>query len=334
MNIEKNYIYVLYDPREPDNYRYCGFTNNIKRRFKAHLYDVKYYNNHKELKKFYKIKWLELLSKENIKPEIKIICEFFCDKEFIKLKELYYCNKFLNDGHKLTNSAPPGFGGSPGHKIPKKLLDKLIDINSKIVYQYGIVDNKYVKYIKNFKSLTDASNKTTVKISCISKSCKYHNTAKGYIFSFEKMTENEITEILYKINNPNKSRYKNVYKYDLLNYTCIDEYKSVIDAANINNLNKSAIANCCRGISSIAGNFFWSYNKLSKDEIKELNYKNKKIVNYNKKIVQKDLQGKIIDIFDKIIDASNKTGIKQQHISACCSNKIKKTHNYIFEYKD
>ena len=52
----------------------------------------------------------------------------------------------------------------------------------------------------------------------------------------------------------------------------------------------------------------------------------------SKKVVQKNINGKIIKIWDYMHDIERETGIKHQSVSACCKGIQKHTHNYKFEY--
>lgn len=46
----------------------------------------------------------------------------------------------------------------------------------------------------------------------------------------------------------------------------IAEYCSATEAAQVNNMNPSAICNCCRGISKSAGGYQWAYKKITTKE--------------------------------------------------------------------
>ena len=63
-----------------------------------------------------------------------------------------------------------------------------------------------------------------------------------------------------------------------------------------------------------------------KNQIKQLGLKS------GKKVVQKDMLGNIINIFDSGRQASLKLGISQGNISMCCNGIRKSTGNYLFEY--
>jgi hypothetical protein len=52
----------------------------------------------------------------------------------------------------------------------------------------------------------------------------------------------------------------------------------------------------------------------------------------NKSVLQIQLDGKIINVFNSVSQASKKLNIKRDLILRCCNGKQKMTRNYIFEY--
>ncbi len=69
--------------------------------------------------------------------------------------------------------------------------------------------------------------------------------------------------------------------------------------------------------------------KISKQKIERMRILG---LNSGKKVIQKDFDNNIINIFNSTCEASRKTGICQTSISAYCRGKIKKTGKYIWEY--
>lgn len=54
----------------------------------------------------------------------------------------------------------------------------------------------------------------------------------------------------------------------------------------------------------------------------------------SKKVNQYDLEGNLIKAWDCVSEIATKLKIKKQYISACCLNKINKTHGFIFKYEE
>lgn len=314
MKIEKNYIYVLYDPREPDNYRYVGFTNNIQKRLKHHLSEVNRYNKNKELKPYYKINWINSLLNIGLKPEIKIIEEFECNKKTIGEKEIYYYNIFLNEGHKLTNSADPGYGG-PTH--------------FKIVYQNSL-DGKIIN--KKYDSIINASVNNNINSSDIRACCNgFYKQSKGFIWSYIPLTNEQLNKRLEDVHNKYHMTSTVVYQNSLDGKIFNRKYKSITDAAKNNNINRKCIKMCIIGKLKTTGNYIWSYLPLTnKDVTKYL--ENIKYNKHCKKILQYDKNNIFIKEYKSITDAYNETGIN--HINLCCREKTKTAGGFIWKYKE
>ena len=98
------YIYGLVDPRN-DEVFYVGYTNNIKRRFRAHI-NVDGYRRKENL---YKDNLIRKILECGLKPEISVLET--CDKRFDSESNMYeherieieYIKKYRESGVKLTN---------------------------------------------------------------------------------------------------------------------------------------------------------------------------------------------------------------------------------------
>ena len=66
--------------------------------------------------------------------------------------------------------------------------------------------------------------------------------------------------------------------------------------------------------------------KMSKSQMGKLNWR-------SKTVIQKDLYGNIISIFESTGIAGKATGVNQPHISECCQGKRKTAGGFIWEYK-
>ena len=94
------YIYSLSDPNTKE-IRYIGQTNNINKRLRGHINSSvniknKQYNTHK-------CSWIRKLLQNGYNPIISII-ETVNTLEESNIREIYYIDKFTNEGVKLTNS--------------------------------------------------------------------------------------------------------------------------------------------------------------------------------------------------------------------------------------
>ena len=74
------------------------------------------------------------------------------------------------------------------------------------------------------------------------------------------------------------------------------------------------------------------HTEESKKKVSENNYHRNKPAQNRKKVIQKDLNGITIKIWDCIFDAENATNSRSSKIVACCKGK-RKTHNkFMWEY--
>lgn len=122
---------------------------------------------------------------------------------------------------------------------------------------------------------------------------------------------------------------KPVVQYDVSgNY--VNEYLSCAHASIETGIGRHNIGDCANGITKQSGGFQWRY----KDECKNL-----KITPYKrapshrrKKIVQLDLDGNLIRVFDSVIEASKETGTVRTGISSCLTGKNSKSGGYQWIY--
>lgn len=126
---------------------------------------------------------------------------------------------------------------------------------------------------------------------------------------------------------PNTFDTCKVYKFDL-DGNLLQEYQSMADAAENNNLSQADISNCCNNkrVSTVGG-FYWSKNKI---------FKKPKIATHKKRIIMMDLNGSILREFDSITDAAIILfGNKKKHsaISKCLTGKTKTALGYVWRYK-
>lgn len=94
-----NFIYALYDPRKPEEYRYIGKSNTPNKRM--------YHHNGKYLKTTYKANWIKSLEKEGIVPTMKILLKVGEDWGFWEARLIKF---YREKGHRLTNHAQGGPG--------------------------------------------------------------------------------------------------------------------------------------------------------------------------------------------------------------------------------
>lgn len=114
-----------------------------------------------------------------------------------------------------------------------------------------------------------------------------------------------------------------VKQYDLEG-NFIKEYVSSKEAGDAMNVMPYCISYCCMGkIGSVKG-FLWAYAD-GRPKLKHTRV-------LKRKVVQKDLNGNILNVFDSIRDAGNKTNSNISLIGRCCKGHRRHTNGYVWEY--
>ena len=117
------------------------------------------------------------------------------------------------------------------------------------------IDPDTDEIVAEYKSMSEASQRTGVHSHCISRVCKGLAPLGGG-FKWEFVNEGSVGEIKKRLNNwPTKS----VRQIDPNTGETIAEYPSATIAALETGLNFSGIANACRGASKTSGGFIWEY---------------------------------------------------------------------------
>lgn len=267
------YIYKLIDPITND-VRYVGKTNNLVRRFSAHL-------KRSKTNKYHSARWINSLLNKDLKPILEIIEE--CDETNWEEREIYWINHY-REKYDLTNileggghTATYGRLGKPwsdeqrinnrnarlgvpvnhteeGKKNRANGIRKYYNENKKKVFQYSLDG----EFIREWDSAVDAGLELNIIHSNITKVCKGERKKSGeFIWSYIK------TEVLGYKRKELKTK-KPVLQLNV-NNEIINEFESVSKAAKTLNILTNSILNCLKGRSNSSGGFKWEY----KDNINE-----------------------------------------------------------------
>lgn len=151
--------------------------------------------------------------------------------------------------------------------------------------------------------------------------------------------------IEYKDEDRNNVELSNLYvvarkdtnsgQKEVICLTTNKEFKSVCEASGYYNINKTGIANCCRGTAGSCGKleggtklvwmFLEDYNKSSKEDIQlKIDNANKPIKRTHENIILR----KVLCIttskkFESIVEANEFYNISQGSINKCCSGILK-----------
>jgi predicted GIY-YIG superfamily endonuclease len=114
---------------------------------------------------------------------------------------------------------------------------------------------------------------------------------------------------------------KPIYQIDIETLEIINEFKSLTQAGEHNNINISHISQCCGLTRKTTGGYYWCYVKDYHSWKQPLPIKQKPHKN-TKKVYQLDLETlEILNQYDSMSEAERQTGIGNSHISKVCSGK-------------
>lgn len=118
---------------------------------------------------------------------------------------------------------------------------------------------------------------------------------------------------------------KNVYQYNILDGALITVYDSLETAASSVNASRKSISNTCLGQNKTCKGFYWSYSLTEPFKV-EGDLRKKQVVQYN-------LNGNQIEVYESVAAASASTGLSKTCIARCCRGERKSSGGYIWEYE-
>ena len=129
-------------------------------------------------------------------------------------------------------------------------------------------------------------------------------------------------------NGAGLAKGKKVLQYDLKG-NFIKEYSSAHQAELETGINYSSICACCREEIEHVKEYQWKYLESNKI-IKPLN----NVIINERKILQYDLSGNLINIFSTMKEVSDKTGISKSIISKVCNHKGNTGGGFFWAFED
>ena len=123
-----------------------------------------------------------------------------------------------------------------------------------------------------------------------------------------------------------KERYKRVYQYTLEGDFVAEWDNLTLAAESCGGINKiTGISQCCNGKRKTAYGFQWRYEKFDRLSKQEL-------TGVKKRIVQKDLEGNVIQVYNSVSEAADALGMKS-HTSICnvLNGRTKTAYGFLWE---
>lgn len=117
---------------------------------------------------------------------------------------------------------------------------------------------------------------------------------------------------------------KSVYQYDIDTGLLLNKYPSLTIAGTVINLNKQDLSSVCLSVNKSARGFYWSYDYYDKFPLP----KDKR----RKKVAQYTLEGKFVNEFNSVAEASNYSGCNKTSIAKVCREERKTCGGFIWKY--
>ena len=116
---------------------------------------------------------------------------------------------------------------------------------------------------------------------------------------------------------------KLIYQYNLTG-ELESTFQSLEEASKSSSISEESISHACVGDRKTSNGFYWTYTTTF--DLKE-DYRKKKVIQY-------DLEGELVKVFDSISDASKQTEINKSSIAKCCRGERKKAGDFIWKFLD
>jgi group I intron endonuclease len=141
---------------------------------------------------------------------------------------------------------------------------------------------------------------------------------------------NDYGLLISKIKIDNNHCGKSVKQYDLMG-NFIKEWKSGAEIERELGFKAENISGCCLGKQSSSNGYIWLFKPdiLTEDRVILAN-KSKRL----SEVRQYDLKGNLINVFDNILDAEHKTGIRAGLIRDVCNGSFKTGKGFIWKFKN
>ena len=319
--MNKYYTYIYLDPRKPGKFKYKEYQFDFEPfyvgqgtgyRWKRHL-DFKNKSSNRNFNLEKKEIILSILE-DSLNPIILKVKDNISSEEsiLVEMELISLIGRIDNQTGTLTNKSNGGENCSE-FKHSKEFIKTLY----RPITQYDLYGN----LIKEFESIKQASEDLNLLGNTIYQSCvgdiKIVKDKWIFLYSEDKF----------------EKRIRNIKGYAVVRediYGNKTEYKSITDAARINNIRLQEIHKICNGKRLSHGGYFWDYIDCD-DSIKKIKNDIKK--NYNiipNRVIKRDENGNIINIYENIFIASLQTNQSLARLAKKIKGEYK---NDGFEYE-
>lgn len=117
---------------------------------------------------------------------------------------------------------------------------------------------------------------------------------------------------------------KNVYQYEMEIGNLLYSYPDLQSAGNAVNVDKKSISKACLGEIKTCAGFYWSYN-LNANFKPEADKRKKQVYQFT-------VNGKFLNSYKSVADASIRTTINKSSIAKCCRGHYKTAGEFYWQY--
>lgn len=117
---------------------------------------------------------------------------------------------------------------------------------------------------------------------------------------------------------------KTVYQYDIATGKLVNKHSSLTNAGAVIGLNKQDLSSVCLSVNKVSKGFYWTYDYVD-EFIPQKDNRRKKVIQYN-------IQGKFIDEFKSVSEASKLTGCNKTSIAKVCRGERKSCGGYLWKF--
>jgi hypothetical protein len=140
-----------------------------------------------------------------------------------------------------------------------------------------------------------------------------------------KILKNFINSSYYKINLYNNKKIKSLYIHRLIAFYFI---QNPLNLPEINHKDGNKLNNSLDNLEWCTSSENTIHSYLNNLQSPKKGIKNP----MSKKVIQKDINGNFIKIWDSVMDIERELGYKSGAISNCCLGKCKTSGNFIWNY--
>tara|TARA_R110002049_G_scaffold275213_1_gene453232 strand:+ start:17445 stop:18095 length:651 start_codon:yes stop_codon:yes gene_type:complete len=116
---------------------------------------------------------------------------------------------------------------------------------------------------------------------------------------------------------------KTVYQYSIDDGCLVNSFDSLQSAANAVSASKTSIGNACTGQNKTCKGYIWSYSSTYPMNLTD---------ERRKPVIQMDLDGRTLQKYKSVAEASRTSGVSKTCISRCCRGERDKSGGFKWKY--